>query len=58
MDTTNIEVNKHFKHYTSIYPKQSPKIYADVYIDDKGVGVKEIDWFRIRKLFKDVKWEQ
>ena len=56
VDTVNIEVNEHFQYYLARYPKQSPKIAADIYIDDKNVGVNEIDWYRIRELFKDIEW--
>lgn len=58
LDTTNIKVNEHFDYYLNRYPKSSPKVYASVYIDDRGVGVTEIDWYEIRKLFTDIKWEE
>lgn len=57
VNTDNMEVNEHFQYYLDRYPKQSPKIAADIYIDDKNVGVKEINWYEIRTYFKDVKWD-
>lgn len=34
----------------------SPKIYADVYIDDKNVGMS-INWYEIRRLIVDTIWD-
>lgn len=36
-----------------IYPATDRKIMADIYIDDKNIFCKEIDWVEILKWFKE-----
>lgn len=56
LDVSDVKINEHFEYYVNKYPKSSPKVYASVYIDDRGIGIKKIDWYEIRKLFTDIDW--
>ena len=38
-----------------IYPKTDRKIMADIYIDDKNIFCKEVDWAKIKKYFESVR---
>ena len=51
LDIKNIEVNKHFPKYYEKYKGNSPKIYADVYIDNSAYGLDKVDWLEIREAF-------
>lgn len=47
LDTSKILFNSHFEYFLSKYEARSPKIYADIYIDDRAYGVEEINWGKI-----------
>lgn len=51
LNVGNVEVNQHFPAYYKRFKGNSPKIYADVYIDNNGYGVDKIDWLEIREAF-------
>ena len=38
---------------TDIYAKTDRKIIADIYIDDRNIFCKEIDWFEIKRWFEE-----
>ena len=38
---------------TDIYTKTDRKIIADIYIDDRNIFCKEIDWFEIKRWFEE-----
>ena len=44
-------INKHFKHFTDKYAVGSPKISADVYIDNNAYGLEKVDWSEIYEDF-------
>ena len=44
-------VNKHIEDITSQFEYSSPKVFCDVYIDDRSLhAVNGIDWFEIEKM--------
>lgn len=47
----NIMINKHFKYFTDKYAVGSPKISADVYIDNNAYGLDKVDWSEIYEDF-------
>lgn len=47
----NIKINEHFKFFTDKYLIGSPKISADVYIDNNGYGMQEVNWEEIYEDF-------
>lgn len=48
----SFNVNHPFDHYTDIFGDTARKVFADVYIDDRNLGVV-IDWYEIeKKLFE------
>lgn len=51
LDTSKILFNSHFDYFLNKYETRSPKIYGDVYIDDRAYGVKKIDWLSIHLDF-------
>lgn len=51
VDTEKLLFNEHFEYFLNKYESRSPKIYADVYIDDRAYGVKKIDWIDIHYDF-------
>ena len=51
LHTEKVIINDHFPYYLKMYGSQSPKIGADVYIDDKAYGVSYIDWKEISIKF-------
>lgn len=46
-----IKINEHFKYFTDKYLIGSPKISADVYIDNNGYGMQEVNWEEIYEDF-------
>lgn len=55
LEVGSFGINEHFEAVKAIYPIQSAKIYANVYIDDQAHGVESIDWSIIRNLFKELR---
>lgn len=51
LNTDKVIINEHFPYFLGAYDSRSPKIYADVYIDDKAYGITEIDWKEISNSF-------
>ena len=47
----HIKINEHFKFFTDKYLIGSPKISADVYIDNNGYGMREVNWGEIYEDF-------
>ena len=44
-------INEHFEYFLDSFPEQSPKIYADVYIDDRNFRTTKIDWTDVEIAF-------
>lgn len=44
-------INEHFAHFINMFSEQSPKIYADVYIDDRNFRTESIDWNDVEIAF-------
>lgn len=51
VDTSQVLFNEHFEYFLNKYESRSPKIYGDIYIDDRAYGVKKIDWVDIHYDF-------
>lgn len=51
LDIEGIEVNRHFPEYYEKYKGNSPKVYADVYIDNSAYGLDKVGWLGIREAF-------
>jgi len=51
VDTSQVLFNEHFEYFLNKYESRSPKIYGDIYIDDRAYGVKKIDWLSIHLDF-------
>lgn len=45
-----LAVNENFKYFLNRYTVGSPKISADVYIDNTSYGLEEVDW---RQIYRD-----
>lgn len=43
-------INEHLQETLDAFEHSSPKVFADVYIDDRGIHTKEIDWFEIEEI--------
>ena len=46
-------LNAHLSDTLDAFEHHSPKVFADVYIDDRGIYTKEIDWFEIERIIFD-----
>jgi hypothetical protein len=56
---TNFIINEKFPEILELFEEHSPKIFADVYIDDRGLfAPKEIDWYEVEKMLfpEEDKW--
>jgi ribonucleotide monophosphatase NagD (HAD superfamily) len=42
--------NDNLKESLDIFPDNSRKVFADIYIDDRSIHCKEIDWLEIESL--------
>lgn len=48
---TDIIFNDHVPEVSAFFGgADSPKVFADVYIDDRGIFTKKIDWFEIEEI--------
>jgi hypothetical protein len=43
-------VNEHFQDTIDAFDFASPKVFADIYIDDRSLFTRKIDWFEIENI--------
>lgn len=48
----NFIINQHFQDVVDQFEHSSPKVFADIYIDDRGIHTmgKEIDWYEVEQI--------
>lgn len=48
----NFYFNEHVPHIASQFAESSPKVFADIYIDDRGIHNygREINWYQVEQI--------